>query len=99
MIVDRLLTEVERQKKYLDRLPTTFDFPLFNGTQALESQRRNGYRNTAAASPELIDNSLEAGAKRIHVIFETRKHGRQAVTAVAFIDNAAGMLAPMARDT
>ena len=97
MIVDRLLTEVDRQKKYLDRLPTTFEFPLFNGTQALESQRRNGYRNTAAAARELIDNALEAGAKRIHVIFETRKQGRQVVTAVAVIDDGAGMLASMAR--
>ena len=89
MTVDRLLTEVERQKKYLSRLPEQFEFPLFNGAQALESQRRNGYRNTAAAGRELVDNSIEAGANKVHVIFETRKHGRQVVTAVAFIDDGA----------
>lgn len=97
MISDRLLSEVERQKKYLDRLPKNFEFPLFNAMQALESQRRNGYRNTAAAAREMVDNSIEAGATKVHIIFETRKQGRQVVTGVAFIDNGSGMLAAMAR--
>ncbi len=46
---DRLLTEVERQQEYLDRLPQDFTFPLFNAAQALESQRRSGYPGTTAA--------------------------------------------------
>lgn len=33
---DRLLTEVERQEKYLAKLPEDFSFPLFNAAQALE---------------------------------------------------------------
>ena len=61
MQADRLLTEIERQKKYLDRLPGDFSFPLFNTRQAMESQRRNGYRNTAAAAREIVDNAYEAG--------------------------------------
>jgi len=97
MISDRLLSEVERQKKYLDRLPKDFQFPLFNAMQALESQRRNGYRNSAAAAREMVDNSIEAGAKKIHMVFETKKQGRQVVTAVAFIDDGSGMLPTMAR--
>jgi hypothetical protein len=44
-MTDRLLTEIERQQKYLDRLPDDFEFPLFNAKQALESRRRSGYRN------------------------------------------------------
>src|SRR6266550_209751 len=102
MQTDRLLTEIERQKKYLERLPKNFDFPLFNSKQALESQRRNGYRNTAAAAREIVDNALEAGATRIDVIFDrprrTKAHERQdSVSAVAFIDNGSGMLPGMAR--
>ena len=54
---DRLLTEVERQEKYLAKLPDDFPFPLFNAAQALESQRRSGYRNTAAAAREIVDNA------------------------------------------
>ena len=34
---DRLLTEVERQQKYLDRLPDNYAFPLFNAAQAIAS--------------------------------------------------------------
>src|SRR5216117_2723597 len=93
---DRLLTEIERQKKYLERLPKDFDFPLFNARQALESQRRNGYRNSAAAAREIVDNAIEAGASRIHIVFgqgSDEKYGRaERVTAVAFLDDGPGML-------
>ena len=101
-MTDRLLTEIERQQKYLARLPDTFTFPLFNAKQALESQRRSGYRNTASAAREIVDNALEAGAKRIDVIFERPKQlkkgqRQESISAVAFIDNGAGMLPDMAR--
>jgi hypothetical protein len=101
MQVDRLLTEIERQKKYLDLLPNDFSFPLFNSKRALESQRRNGYRNTAAAAREIVDNALEAGATKIHVVFDRgadEKYARaESVTSIAFIDNGSGMLPAMAR--
>ena len=100
---DRLLTEVQRQEKYLSELPENFEFPLFNSARAVESQRQSGYRTTASAAREIVDNAIEAGAKKIHVIFDyptiDRKKGqrREAVSAVAFIDDGAGMLARMAR--
>ena len=99
---DRLLSEIERQQKYLDRLPENFEFPLFNSRQAIESQRRNGYRHTAAAAREIVDNAIEAGASRIHIVFERPKRiaqfqRKESVSAVAFIDNGSGMLPEMAR--
>jgi hypothetical protein len=99
---DRLLTEVERQEKYLARLPEDFSFPLFNAAQALESQRRSGYRNTAAAAREIVDNAIEAKATRIDICFERPKalklHQRaDSIYAMAFIDNGSGMLPKMAR--
>lgn len=99
---DRLLSELERQQKYLNKLPDDFEFPLFNSRQALESQRRNGYRHTASAAREIVDNAIEAGASQIHVIFERPKRlaqfqRKESVSAVAFIDNGAGMLPMMAR--
>lgn len=99
---DRLLTEVERQQKYLDRLPEDYNFPLFNAAQALESQRRSGYRNTASAAREIVDNAMEAGATRIDVCFERPKqlkHRQRAesITGIAFIDNGSGMLPRMAQ--
>jgi len=101
-MTDRLLTEVERQQKYLARLPDNFTFPLFNAKQALESQRRSGYRDTASAAREIVDNAIEAGAKRIDVIFERpkqlkKRERQESISAVAFIDNGAGMLPEMAR--
>lgn len=99
---DRLLTEVERQQKYLDKLPNDFEFPLFNAAQALESQRRSGYRNTAAAAREIIDNAMEAGAARIDVCIgkpkQLDKYQRsESIGAIAFIDNGSGMLPKMAQ--
>jgi hypothetical protein len=99
---DRLLTEVERQQKYLDRLPDNYAFPLFNASQALESQRRSGYRNSAAAAREIVDNAMEAGATRIDVCFERPKqlkaHQRaESISAIAFIDNGSGMIPRMAQ--
>ncbi|HEY6159280.1 MAG TPA: ATP-binding protein [Gemmatimonadales bacterium] len=100
----RLLTELERQKKYTDKLGDDFQYPLFNSHRALESQRRSGYRNTAAAAREIVDNGIEAGATKVHVVLERPHQGdrkqyqrKDAVTSVAFIDNGSGMFAKMAR--
>jgi hypothetical protein len=102
MLQDRMLSELERQKKYLDQLGDHFTFPLFNSKRALESQRRSAYRNTAAAAREMVDNAIEAGATKVHVLFDRpsdRKNyqRKDAVSAVAFIDNGSGMLPGMAR--
>lgn len=96
---DHLLTEQERQKKYLDRLPDDFSFPLFNAKTALESQRESGYKHTAAASREIVDNSFEAGADEVHVVFEKYQNpGRkEKVSGIAFIDDGSGMLPKMAQ--
>jgi len=99
---DRLLSEVERQQKYLDRLPNNYAFPLFNAAQALESQRRSGYRNTASAAREIVDNAMEAGATRIDVCFERPKQLKayeraESISAIAFIDNGSGMIPRMAQ--
>lgn len=98
MTNDRLLTEKQRQQKYLDRLPQDFEFPLFNARRALESQRSSGYRTTASASREIVDNSIESGASEVHVVFDkAREDGKQTITSIAFIDNGPGMLPKMAR--
>jgi len=99
---DRLLTELQRQQKYLDQLGPDFTYPMFNPKHAMDSQRRNGYRSTAAAAREIVDNSIEAGAKRVHIVFDrgasSKAYGRaESVTAIAIIDDGSGMLPQMAR--
>src|SRR5262245_57661733 len=93
----RQLSEIERQTYDTDQLDTDFKSPLFSGKQAVLSQRRSGYRTSAKAAREIIDNAIEAGAKNIWVIFDrpnqqTReKHQREnRVSGVAFIDDGPG---------
>lgn len=101
---DRPKTEIGRQKAVTDALGDDFKFPLFNGRQAIESQRKSGYKNTARAAREIIDNAIEAGAKNVWVVFNRPSAGervknerRDAVSAVAYIDNGPGMIPKMAR--
>ncbi|HLL01091.1 MAG TPA: ATP-binding protein [Myxococcaceae bacterium] len=96
------LTELQRQDLYLSELPSDFDFPLFSGRQAIESQRRSGYKSTARAVRELVDNSYESGAKNVWVALqrpqfsELKKHERKdTVTGLAVIDDGPGMLPQM----
>ncbi len=96
---DHLLTEVERQQKYLDALPDNFQFPLFNAKTALESMRASAYHDSARAAREIVDNAIEAGATRIDIVLRPTqgRKGPRVVDAVAFIDNGSGMLPEMAR--
>lgn len=95
---DSLMNEIQRQEKYLSELPKDFNYPLFNTKRALDSQRQNGYRNTAVAAREIVDNGFEAGATKIEIIFETVKsRNKEIITSVAFIDDGAGMIPQMAR--
>lgn len=96
---NQLLTEVERQRKYIEALPDDFQFPLFNAKSALESMRASAYHDSARAAREIVDNAIEAGASRIDIVFRPLQgqRGRRVVDAVAFIDNGSGMLPEMAR--
>ena len=100
----KLLSEIERQEAVLSELPEAYEFPLFDGKQAIESQRKSGYKNTARAAREIVDNALEAGAENVWVVMKrpseaerTKNERRDAVSAVAFIDDGPGMLPTMAR--
>jgi hypothetical protein len=100
----KLLTEIERQEAVLSELPEGYEFPLFDGKQAIESQRKSGYKNTARAAREIVDNALEAGAENVWVVMKrpseaerAKNERRDAVSAVGFIDDGPGMLPTMAR--
>jgi hypothetical protein len=99
-----LLSEVERQEKYLAGLPPEFKFPLFNGRLAVESQRKSGYKDTARAAREIVDNAFEAGAKTVWITMDRagagqrgKRERRDAVANLAFIDDGPGMLPRMIR--
>jgi len=103
-IPERMLTELQRQDEYIRELPENFEFPLFSGRQAVESQRKSGYKTTAHAAREIVDNAIEAGASNVWIALErvsaTKREKferKDAITAIAFIDDGPGMRAKMAR--
>lgn len=95
--------EHERQDRVLASLGTDYAFPVFSPKFAIEAQRRTAYRDTASAAQEIVDNAIEAGASRVHVIFRQAESRAQkgkklkSVASVAFIDDGAGMSPEMIR--
>jgi hypothetical protein len=65
--------------------------PLVHQKQFVQATRDTGYRNTAAAVAELVDNAVQAGADRVDIqILEDRVDGEREVT-LAVRDNGYGM--------
>ncbi len=58
-----------------------------------DALRNTGYKNIESAVSEIIDNSVEAGAKNIFVILRegVAVSGRKVVTEIGFLDNGEGM--------
>lgn len=56
--------------------------------------RNTGYKNIESAASEIVDNSVEAGAKNIFLILSESINplsGRKVVTEIGFLDNGEGM--------
>lgn len=64
----------------------------FFSYNALVGQRSSGYKNTTYALAELIDNSFDATAKHVTIIFlEKRVEGKRRVDEVLILDDGEGM--------
>jgi len=83
---------LEKQKQYLEGADKQ-SFTLIAASAFVEGMRDSGYKSTATAIDEFIDNSLQAGATRVDVI--TTRSGRS--TDIAVVDNGHGMLPDMMR--
>lgn len=63
---------------------------------AVQAMRDNGYKNTAYAIAELIDNSVQAGASSVELLCQeeetlVNKRVRRRLSSVAILDNGHGM--------
>ena len=67
------------------------------GPDFIESKRSSGYKSTIYAIAEIVDNSVDAGAKEITILlFEDvfnrgRERAGKSITDIVFIDNGKGM--------
>lgn len=66
--------------------------PTFFSPNALESMRASGYKNTQYALAELVDNSFDAEAKTVKIIFfEKKVNGRKHIDEIIVCDDGKGM--------
>ncbi|MDM8158002.1 ATP-binding protein [Amedibacillus dolichus] len=67
---------------------------IFNIRHMSDGLRNTGYKDITSAAAEIVDNSIEAEAKNIFIIFTenvSEKTGRQQVSEIAFLDDGYGM--------
>ncbi len=79
-------------------------FPIIPQNLSISAMRSSGYRDTAHALAELIDNSIQAGEDsqsrtevEVICIDEVSTGGRHQISRIAVYDNAAGMSAVQLR--
>ena len=68
------------------------------GIKYLENQRSSGYKSTVYAMAEIVDNSVDAKANKIQIVFSEKddnsgQRRKYALERIAFIDNGSGMTA------
>lgn len=90
---------MERQKAYVAELTKKkFNYGITVGSTFVKGIRDIGYRDSAAAINEQVDNSDEAGASVVHILVHDDGSGRKNnVTQVAVIDDGVGMVPEMLR--
>ena len=63
----------------------------FHGAQNILDSQNNGYRDTASAISELVDNSIQANAKVVDIVIVQDKSNRDEIIDVMIIDDGDGM--------
>ena len=95
------LTGIGRQLAFLEfnKTQVTTDETFFVTEKVMESMRDNGYRDIRKALNDLIDNSEQAGAKKIAVLStsgkDNVKNAKERITNIAVIDDGHGMYPDM----
>lgn len=84
------------QREYIKGLEDHgFTWDLLVGDAFIRGMRDIGYKNTSFAMAELIDNAIQAGAKKVDIVFGF--DGGVKPTKIAVIDNGHGMEPKMVR--
>lgn len=84
------------QRKYIEKLEASgFDWDLMVGDAFVRGMRDIGYKSTAFALAELVDNAIQATATHVDVVFGF--NGGNTPTSIAVIDDGYGMEPKMVR--
>lgn len=80
----------------------TEDASFIPADLAIHAMRDSGYRNTAYALAELVDNSVQANAGNVEIICveemqQVRERQRRRLCKIAVLDDGEGMTAPVLR--
>lgn len=70
------------------------EYSIIDVAQYGDALRSTGYKNIESAMSEIIDNSLEAGAKNVYVVLEEKLNpsvGKKRITNIYFLDDGCGM--------
>lgn len=94
--MDLFTTQIEKQEEYTNQLEAKGEnsFSLVAAEAFVKSMRDSGYKSTATALDELVDNADEAGASQVDIVYT--KDGRY-VSDLAVVDNGHGMTPTMIR--
>jgi hypothetical protein len=72
-------------------------YPIVLHQTFIEATRETGYRSTAAAVAELVDNSIQAGAKNVRIFIRHASGDEQAALEMSVLDDGSGMDTKMLR--
>src|SRR5439155_2706052 len=93
--LDTLMSDLDAQHSYVEGLKKTGDkgFQLIATSAFVEGMRDSGYKSTATATDEFIDNGYQAQATRVDIVYEVvnPEGNQQNIGAIAVIDNGHGM--------
>src|SRR2546428_3521060 len=92
--------DLQRQRDYVKELELrNFDYGLVLANAFVKGMRDLGYKSTAYALNELNDNSIQSGARKIHVAFgyEPANKSQKKPDMLAVIDDGHGMDPAMIR--
>lgn len=90
--------ELGAQREYIKQLKLEgFGFELVAAEAFIRGIRDIGYKSTATALDELIDNSIQAGATNVNVVFGYSSKNDNKPNKIAIIDDGHGMDPDMLR--
>jgi hypothetical protein len=83
--------QIEMQRKFLAEQPK--EVGLAEDRYLIQSMRSTRYSDEAHAWADIVDNSIESGATRVEIIYNTDSGGK--ILDIAIVDNGCGMLPEM----